>query len=664
MADTSPEVERLRTELERSRAALAAAEEQAALAKAKSARLAAELHESNRQVAEALERQTAFAEVLRVIASAPTDLQRVLDAIVEAAARLCDAPGGLIMRPRESDGLLAVYAVTGHARESVPRLFGPNFFERVPGQRIDRLSMGGRIYVDRQTIRIDDQAEAVLTEFPASREPQARTGVRSAMGVPLLKGGEPIGVIALQRLEVRPFSDREAALLETFADQAVIAIENARLFEAVQERTAQLARSVEELRTLGEVGAAVSSSLDLQEVLTAIVSHATRLAHADGGTIYELDDLSGDFVLRASYLMPDDLHTTVQLARPHLGDDTLFGQAAHDASAVQIPDLFGATHDLSPNITALGALRRTGFRALIAVPLIREQRIIGMLVIRRKQPGEFPQPVVELLQTLASQSVLAIENARLFQQIQEKSRDLEEASQHKSQFLAHMSHELRTPLNAVIGYSEMVQEELQDLDQLALIPDVEKINAAGRHLLGLINDVLDLSKIEAGHMQLDVETFDLAALLQGVVGTTAPLAAARGNRLVVEGAATAGVIHSDRTKVQQVLLNLLGNAVKFTERGEIRLTVTRHADRVSFAVSDTGIGMTGEQMGRLFKEFSQADVSTTRRYGGTGLGLAISQRLCRLMGGAIEATSAPGQGSTFTVCLPVDLTDTEATPCA
>jgi signal transduction histidine kinase len=256
------------------------------------------------------------------------------------------------------------------------------------------------------------------------------------------------------------------------------------------------------------------------------------------------------------------------------------------------------------------------------------------------------------------------EHRRTEAELMRAMAEAEQASVAKSAFLANMSHELRTPLNAIIGYSELLLEDAEGAGQVACAADVGRIIGAGKHLLALINDVLDLSKIEAGHMQLDVETFDLATLLQGVVGTTAPLAAARGNRLVVEGAATAGVIHSDRTKVQQVLLNLLGNAAKFTERGEIRLTVTRRADRVSFAVADTGIGMTGEQMGRLFKEFSQADVSTTRRYGGTGLGLAISQRLCRLMGGAIDATSAPGQGSTFTVCLPVDLTDTEATPCA
>ena len=256
------------------------------------------------------------------------------------------------------------------------------------------------------------------------------------------------------------------------------------------------------------------------------------------------------------------------------------------------------------------------------------------------------------------------EHRRTEAELMRAMAEAEQASVAKSAFLANMSHELRTPLNAIIGYSELLLEDAEGAGQPGCAADVGRIIGAGKHLLALINDVLDLSKIEAGHMQLDVEWFDLAALIHGVVGTTTPLAAARGNRLVVHGAAGAGEMRSDRTKVQQVLLNLLGNAAKFTEHGEVRLTVTRQDDCVSFEVRDTGIGMTGEQMGRLFKEFSQADVSTTRRYGGTGLGLAISQRLCRLMGGAVTAASAPGVGSTFTVCLPLDLTDVEASPCA
>jgi signal transduction histidine kinase len=311
----------------------------------------------------------------------------------------------------------------------------------------------------------------------------------------------------------------------------------------------------------------------------------------------------------------------------------------------------------------LDGLVRAGIRSNIAVPMIREQRVVGMLVIRRKSPGEFPQPVADLLQTFASQSVLAIENARLFQQVETQSRELTVASQHKSQFLANMSHELRTPLNAVIGYSEMLQEELEDLDQAELVPDVEKINAAGRHLLGLINDILDLSKIEAGKMELFLEPVDLASLVRDVASIVKPLVDKNGNTLLVSCPEDVGEMRADLTKVRQTLFNLLSNAAKFTDHGTISLTVVRrHDDWITFAVSDTGIGMTEEQLGRLFEAFSQAEASTRGKYGGTGLGLAISRHFCRLMGGDLTVESEYGRGSTFTVRLPAVVTESGASP--
>jgi signal transduction histidine kinase len=304
------------------------------------------------------------------------------------------------------------------------------------------------------------------------------------------------------------------------------------------------------------------------------------------------------------------------------------------------------------------ALRRAGFRAVLVVPLLREQQVVGALVIRRKTPGAFPQAVVELLQTFANQSVLAIENARLFQQVQVTSRELALASQHKSQFLANMCHELRTPLNAIIGYSEMLQEEAEDLDQETLIPDLQKVNAAGKHLLGLINDILDLSKIEAGRMDLYVETLDVRRLVDEVEGVVRPLVEKNANRLVIDCPDDLGAMQADQTKVRQALFNLLSNAAKFTDHGTISLSVQREPDDwLTFAVSDTGIGMTEEQLGRLIEAFSQAEASTRSKYGGTGLGLAISRHFCRLMGGDLTVESAYGEGSTFTVRLPARVPD-------
>jgi signal transduction histidine kinase len=611
----------------------------------------AELQASNRQVTEALEQQTATAEVLRVIASSPTDLDTVLQAIIDVAARLCDAQG-ILFQHRERDGMLAVRVGHGAIREILDELkrSGRDSFDASHGVSISRQSVSGRAFLEGRAIAVDDVTDQ--DEFPEARENYERyrsgavAGVahRTQLAVPMLRGGKPIGILSVSRPERRPFTEREMALLETFADQAVIAIENARLFQEIRDR-------VDELTALGEVSQAVSSSLDLQEVLTTIVSHAVRLSGADAGTIYELEQETATFTPRASDRMPAELLAAVEHDRLRLADDNMVGRAMLRGQAVQVSDLLAAS-DLPP-IRPLDVLRRTGFRALLALPLVREQRVVGMLVIRRKTPGEFPQPVVDLVQTFASQSVLAIENARLFQEVEEKGRELEIASRHKSQFLANMSHELRTPLNAIIGYSEMLQEEAEDLGEDTFLPDLQKINAAGKHLLGLINDILDLSKIEAGRMDLFVETFEVGQLVRDVEAIVQPLVEKKANALVVACPDDVGEMRADLTKVRQTLFNLLSNAAKFTEQGTISLTVERESDDwLSFAVTDTGIGMTEEQLGRLFEAFSQAETSTRGKYGGTGLGLAISRHFCRMMGGDLTVESVYGEGSTFTVRLP------------
>jgi GAF domain-containing protein/DNA-binding response OmpR family regulator len=602
------------------------------------ARLFEELEKRNHELSEALEQQTATSEILRVIASSPTDLQRVLDAMVTAAARLCHADGATAGQ-RDGD-YLHISASTNPAVVGMRR--------RTAG------TVGGRAFDEARTIHVHGTRDEQLAQFPGSTA--ARNDFGAQIATPLLREGRPIGVLHAHRLEVRPFTESEIALLETFADQAVIAIENARLFQALQERTAQLTRSVAELHALGEVGQAVSSSLDLPTVLTTIVGNAARLAGADGGIIYEYEDAAGVFELRAADQLPDELAATLRNARLRLGEGVV-GRAALTRSPLQVEDI-ADTDVLTPAVRV--EMLAAGLRSVLAVPLLREDTVLGGLVLSRRTPGAFPREVVELLQTFATQSAIAIHNARLYQTLEAQGQALAEASQHKSQFLANMSHELRTPLNAVIGYSEMLHEELSDLGQETLVPDVEKITAAGRHLLGLINDILDLSKIEAGKMELFLEAVDVAALLRDVTTTVEPLIARNGNQLRLIIPDDVGSIYADATKLRQIFFNLLGNAAKFTERGTVGLTVEREsADWLRFAVTDDGIGMSDEQLARLFEAFTQAEASTTRRYGGTGLGLTLVRHFAELMEGSVEVTSTPGAGSTFVVRLPTVVTSLE-----
>jgi len=478
----------------------------------------------------------------------------------------------------------------------------------------------------------------------------------------LREGAARIGAGDLgHRIELRT-GDEIQALGEEFNQTAEKLQESyAGLEQKVQLRTQELARSIEELRALGEVSQAVSSTLDLQTVLVTIVTHAVRLSGADAGTIYTVDDASGSFQPRANYGLDEEMIDALQKSRIGTGD-TVVGRAATLRRVVQIADVEAADMDAGVKALLLGA----GFRALLAVPLLRGESAVGALVVRRSAASEFAAPVVNLLETFATQSVVAIQNARLFQEVEEKRREVEVASQHKSQFLANMSHELRTPMNAIIGVSEMLLEDARDLGRDDDIEPLERILRAANHLLGLINEILDLSKIEAGKMELELDTFDIAPLVEDVAATIRPIAEKNGNRIEVRHGANLGSMHADATRIRQALLNLASNAVKFTERGLVTIAAMREVedgqDWIVLRVADNGIGMTPEQTARLFQDFTQADTSTTRKYGGTGLGLAISRRFCRMMGGDITVESAPGVGSTFELRLPAIVTGTADAP--
>jgi GAF domain-containing protein/anti-sigma regulatory factor (Ser/Thr protein kinase) len=586
------------------------------------------------ELTEALEQQTATSEILGVIASSPTDVQPVLDVVAENAARLCGALDAVIIR------------VDGD-RQKVVANYGPQ-----PVGSSNPLSRGipsGRAILDRQTIHVPDLLAEIESEYLDTKAAQQLAGTRTVLATPLLREGMAIGCILVRRTEVRPFSEKQIALLKTFADQAVIAIENVRLFQELQARTGELARSVQQLTALGEVGQAVSSTLDLETVLTRIASHAVQLSGTDGGAIYEYDEQSQQFLLRASDQMEEELINALRANPPRLGQGAL-GRAATTREPVEVPNIL---EEQAYSERTREVLSRFGFRASLAIPLLREDRIIGGLVVRRKSPGAFSPEVVDLLKTFATQSALAIQNARLFREIQEKGRQLELASKYKSQFLASMSHELRTPMNAVLGYTRMllmnVYGELPEK-----VRDVHgRIDKSGRHLLGLINDVLDFSKIEAGQLTLAINPYSIRDVIQAVVSGTQSLAAEKNLSLKVTVPSDLPPIQGDERRITQVLMNLVGNAIKFTDSGEVRVEVKSADGSFVVSVSDTGPGIAETDQENIFEEFRQAQSSTTQKKGGTGLGLAIAKRIVELHGGKIWVESEVGKGSTFTFTLPI-----------
>ena len=459
-----------------------------------------------------------------------------------------------------------------------------------------------------------------------------------------------------QRIAIKTGDELEA-LADQFNDMAGQLQESyAGLEKKVEQRTheletrsRELAQSVGELRALGEVTQAVNSTLDHATVLSTIVAKAVELSGTEAGSIYVVDPITQGLHLRASHGMTDELIAELNRQGVDLSEKTIADAAAQRAP-VQTPDLKNAAP--SP---VLDILLRAGYRAVLIVPLLGPESLIGMLVVRRKAPGEFPQHTVDLLQTFAAQSVLAIQNANLFAEVEEKSRQLEMASQHKSQFVASMSHELRTPLNAIIGLTEMMVNNAVRFGTEKAAEPLRRVHRAGTHLLGLINQVLDLSKIEAGKLELSPETVNLVPLLEDVIGTARQLAEQNKNRLVVESPENLGTLTVDPMRLRQILLNLLSNACKFTKQGEVKLRVKKVVDGrswIEISVADTGIGLTPEQQAKLFEEFTQADSSTARQYGGTGLGLAITRKLARMMGGDVTVTSESGKGSVFTVRLP------------
>jgi len=602
-------------------------------------RLFTELETRNNELRVALEQQTATSELLKVIGRSTFDLQPVFETLAENAVRLCEADHANIWR---FDGELLRVAASHNAS---PELRA--FMQRPAA--LTRGSIAGRAALERRTVQVlDILADSEYTYGRLQVDP-----VRTVLAIPMLRTGELLGVIAIFRHEVLAFTDSQIALMETFADQAAIAIENARLLTELQARTAELTRSVNELQALGEVGQALSSTLNLEVVLNTIVARANELTGTAGCTIWEYDAVREEFRLRVSHYADEadavllEALGRVTTIRKGQGVTT---QVVELRQPVQIHDIAAEGAYESP---IRGPLIEAGHRALLGVPLLREDEVIGVLAVTRKKPGEFEPEVVRLLSTLATQSALAIQNARLFLEIEDKSRQLEIASQHKSDFLANMSHELRTPLNAIIGFSEVLLERMFGEINDKQTEYLQDILESGRHLLSLINDILDLSKIEAGRMELEVTDFDLPTAVENALILVRERAMRRGIALHHAVDARLGEITGDERKLKQVLLNLLSNALKFTVAGgriDVRAGLVDGMAEIS--VTDTGVGIAPADLEAVFEEFRQVGGSE-KKAEGTGLGLTLCRKFVELHGGRIWVKSQVGAGSTFTFTLPV-----------